>query len=154
MNPYWNHTRQYQHTVFTLCCTISWDGTKKQYIIYINWLPQQQTTASTDTKKWFLTSAAAHILRHDATEVPETWLTAVTLQSPDTRFAGALTSGWVTCLLVGAVDITLTGTWGKQNNPNVTFSFHSHRHTHSSFIDAFLTLKEPIIVLLTAAEYC
>lgn len=57
-----------------------------------------------------LTCAAAHVLCHNAAEVPEAWLAAVTLQSPDTRLTGALTSGGVARLLVGAVQVTLTGT--------------------------------------------
>lgn len=78
----------------------------------------------TKKQEWVLTRAAAHVFRHDAAEVPEAWLTAVTLQSPNTRLTGALTGGWVTCLLVGAVDITLTGTWWEQINTDVTINYH------------------------------
>lgn len=62
------------------------------------------------TKRQLLTRAAAHVLCHDAAEVPEARLTAVTLLSPNARLTGTLTGGWVTCPLVGAVDVTLTGT--------------------------------------------
>lgn len=74
---------------------------------------------SAEEKKWFLTCAAAHVLRHNATEVPEAWLTAVTLLSPNTRFARALASGWITGSFVGTIDITLTGTWEEQTNNNI-----------------------------------
>lgn len=57
-----------------------------------------------------LTSAAAHILCHDSTEVPEARLTAVALLSPNTRLTGALAGGWITRALIGAVDVTQTGT--------------------------------------------
>lgn len=80
-------------------------------------------SVSTDTKKGFLTRAAAHVLGHDATEVPEAWLAAVTLLSPDARLTGALAAGWITRPLVGAVDVTLTGTWGEQSNLDVRFNF-------------------------------
>lgn len=56
-----------------------------------------------------LTSAAAHILCHDSTEVPEARLTAVALLSPNTRLTGALAGGWITRALIGAVDVTLAG---------------------------------------------
>ena len=58
----------------------------------------------------FLTCAAAHVLSHDASEVPEARLAAVTLLPPDTGLTGALASGGITRALVGAVEVTLTGT--------------------------------------------
>lgn len=63
-----------------------------------------------DFIKGCLTCAAADVFCHDSAEVPEARLTAVTLQSPDTRLTGALAGAWITCALVGAVDVTLTGT--------------------------------------------
>lgn len=73
-------------------------------------------------KTWLLTCAAAHVVRHDATEVPEARLAAIALLSPDARFTGALTGGWVTCPLVGAVDVTLTGTWGEHSHTSLLTS--------------------------------
>lgn len=75
-----------------------------------------------DTKKEFLTSAAAHVLCHDAAEIPEARLTAVTLLPSDTRLTGALPGGWIARPLVGAVDITLTGSWGEKSNKEFHFS--------------------------------
>lgn len=58
----------------------------------------------------FLTRAAAHVLRHDAAEVPEARLAAVALLSPDARLAGALAGGRIARLFVGAVEVALAGT--------------------------------------------
>lgn len=59
-----------------------------------------------------LTRAAAHVLRHDAAEVPEARLAAVALLAAHARLAGALAAGRVTRPLVGSVDVALAGTWG------------------------------------------
>lgn len=47
-------------------------------------------------KRGTLTCAATHVLCNDASEVPESGLTAVALESPDAGFTGALAGGWVT----------------------------------------------------------
>lgn len=60
----------------------------------------------------WLTRAAAHVLRHDAAEVPEARLAAVALLAANARLAGALAAGWVTRPLVGAVDVALAGACG------------------------------------------
>lgn len=65
---------------------------------------------ATDFIKGCLTCASAHVFCHDSTEVPEARLTAVALLSPNTGLTGALASVGITCALVGAVDVTLTGT--------------------------------------------
>lgn len=57
-----------------------------------------------------LTGAAAPAVSDDATEVPEAGLTAVTLEAPNTRAAGALTRGWVTGATVGAMWVAVAGT--------------------------------------------
>lgn len=54
--------------------------------------------------------AAAPAVSDDATEVPEAGLTAVTLEAPNTRAAGALTRGWVTGATVGAMWVAVAGT--------------------------------------------
>lgn len=63
-----------------------------------------------DGGRW-LTRAAAHVLRHDAAEVPEARLAAVALLAAHARLAGALAGGRVTRALVGTVDVALAGTW-------------------------------------------
>lgn len=62
-----------------------------------------------DFIKGCLTCASAHVFCHDSAEVPEARLTAVALLSPYARLTGALAGVWITCALVGAVDVTLTG---------------------------------------------
>lgn len=47
-------------------------------------------------KRGALTCAAAHVLCNDASEVPESRLAAVALESPDAGFTGALAGGGVT----------------------------------------------------------
>lgn len=56
-----------------------------------------------------LTGAAAPAVSDNATEVPEARLTAVTLEAPDPRAAGALTRGWVTGATVGAMWVAMAG---------------------------------------------
>lgn len=47
-------------------------------------------------KRGMLTCAATHVLCNDASEVPESRLAAVALESPDAGFTGALAAGGVT----------------------------------------------------------
>lgn len=70
-----------------------------------------RTCVRVDSGRW-LTRAAAHVLCHDAAEVPEARLAAVALLAAHARLAGALAAGRVTRALVGAVDVALAGTWG------------------------------------------
>lgn len=56
-----------------------------------------------------LTSAAAPAIGDNATEVPEARLTAITLEAPDPRAAGALACGWVTGATVGAMWVAVAG---------------------------------------------
>lgn len=63
-----------------------------------------------DIKTGSLTRAAAHVLGHDAAEVPEARLAAVALLPPDARLAGALAGGRIARPLVGAIDVALAGT--------------------------------------------
>lgn len=67
-------------------------------------------TCSKDARLRFLTRAAAHVLRHNAAEVPEARLAAVALLSPDAGLTGALAGGRIACHFVGAVDVALAGT--------------------------------------------
>lgn len=69
------------------------------------------TCVRVDGVRW-LTRAAAHVLRHDAAEVPEARLAAVALLAAHAGFAGALAGRRVTRALVGAVDVALAGTCG------------------------------------------
>lgn len=66
-----------------------------------------------------LTGAATFEVSDDATEVPEARLTAVTLQSPDARFAGALPRGRITTASIGAMEVAVTGTYqrGQKQSP-------------------------------------
>lgn len=54
-----------------------------------------------------LTGTAAPAISDDTTEVPEARFTAVTLEAPHARAAGALACDWVTGATVGAVGVTL-----------------------------------------------
>lgn len=71
---------------------------------------QHKYTYPKDARLRFLTRAAAHVLRHDAAEVPEARLAAVALLSPDAGLTGALAGGRIARHFVGAVDVALAGT--------------------------------------------
>lgn len=59
-----------------------------------------------------LTCAAAQVVCDDTAEVPEAWIAAIALLSPDAGLTGALATARVTSPLVGAVRVTLACTWG------------------------------------------
>lgn len=59
---------------------------------------------------WSLTGAATPAISDDATEVPKARLTAVALDTPHARAAGALARGWVTGATIGAVRVALAHT--------------------------------------------
>lgn len=68
--------------------------------------------SSAERQPWVrsLTGAAAPAIGDDATEVPVGGLTAVTLEAPHTRAAGALARAWVTGATIGAMRVALAHT--------------------------------------------
>jgi len=98
-----------------------------------------------------LTRAAAHVLRDDASEVPEARLAAVALLTSDPGLAGALAGGGVAGALIGAVGVAMAGAWKRRDQEILKPLFYIYLHNlallfHGTF-SFFLHFFAPLLFL-------